>query len=116
MSEWYRSVLMRRAIVPGAVALCITFLLPACVSVEKTGDKGEPPPSMATVSLQSEPMDADVSIDGDFRGTTPFSVKLSAGTHTIEMRRDGFKPWSRELVVVGGDDTRVKAILVPIAQ
>jgi hypothetical protein len=32
------------------------------------------------------------------------------------MRRDGFKPWSRELVVVGGDDTRVKAILVPIAQ
>ena len=116
MTDWFRSVFMRRAIVPGAVALCITFLLPACVSVQKSGEKGGPPPAMATVSLQSEPMDAEVSVDGDFRGTTPFSLKLSAGTYTIEMRRDGFKPWSRELVVVGGDDTRVKAILVPIAK
>ena len=116
MSQWLRIPPLGRVFTPGAIALCVALLLPACVSVQKTGEKGGPPPALATVSLQSEPGDAEVSIDGDFRGTTPFSVKLSAGTYTIEMRRDGFTPWSRELVVVGGDDTRVKAILVPIAQ
>jgi len=105
-----------RVLIPGAIALCVALFLAGCVSVEKTGEQGAPPPRLATVSLQSEPMDAEVLVDGDFRGTTPFSLKLSAGTYTIEMRRDGFEPWSRELVVVGGDDTRVKAILVPIAR
>ena len=116
MTDRLRKSSLGRVLRPGAAALCIAILLPACVSVQKSGEKGGPPPAMATVSLQSEPMDAEVSVDGKFRGTTPFSLKLSSGTYTIEVRRDGYQPWSRELVVVGGDDTRVKAILVPIAQ
>lgn len=114
MTKRYRVISAGRVLIPGAIALCIVLLLPACVSVQKSGEKGGPPPAMATVSLQSQPGDAEVSVDGDFRGTTPFALKLSSGTYTIEMRRDGFQPWTRELVVVGGDDTRVTAILVPL--
>lgn len=101
-------------IFPGVITLCASLLNPGCVSVQKSGEKGGPPSAMATVSLQSEPGDAEVSVDGEFRGTTPFSLKLTSGTYTIEVRREGYQPWSRELVVVGGDDTRVKAILVPL--
>lgn len=116
MTEWLRTPSLWRVFSQGAIALCIALLLPACVSVQKSGEKDGPPSAMATISFQSDPMDAEVSVDGDFRGTTPFSLKLSSGTYTIEMTRDGFQPWSRELVVVGGDDTRVKALLVRIPQ
>ena len=58
-------------------------------------------------------MDAEVYINGQFRGTTPFTVHLTTGTHTIEFRFEGYQAWSRELAVVAGNDTRLKANMVP---
>jgi len=51
-------------------------------------------------------------INGDFRGTTPVTLHLAAGTHAIEIRLEGYRTWSRELVVVAGNDTRVAATLL----
>jgi hypothetical protein len=57
------------------------------------------------------PEDAEVFVDGQFRGTTPVTLHLAAGTHKVELRLEGFLVWERELTVVAGNDTRVAATL-----
>ena len=103
----------RQSLLPGAIVLGLALINPGCVSVQKTGEKGGPPPPSASVSFRSEPMDAEVSINGQFRGTTPLTLNLPTGTHTVECSFEGYQKWSRELVVVAGSDTRVMATRKP---
>ena len=87
-------------------------VMPGCVSVQKSGEPETPPPS-AEVSFDAYPQNAEVYVDGEFRGTARVNLQLPAGTHAVEFKLAGFKTWSRELVVVAGDDTRVTATLQP---
>jgi hypothetical protein len=84
-----------------------------CVSVQKSGNQepAPPPPPTTGVDFQSSPESAEVFVNGEFRGSTPVRLNLAAGTHTIELRLPGFETWTRELVVVAGDETRVAARL-----
>lgn len=97
------------------VALFLVLVLPACVSVQKSGEpeSAPPPPPTTGVHFNSEPGNAEVYVNGQFRGTTPVNLHLTAGTHKIELRLAGYRGWERELVVVAGDDTRVAARLEP---
>ena len=104
---------------PAVVLMVAALLLPAvsgCVSVQKSGNQAAaelPPPPLTSVMFHSRPDPAEVYINGEFRGTTPVGLHLAEGTHTVEFRLTGYQPWSRELVVVSGDDTRVTATLLP---
>ena len=90
----------------------IALAFTGCVSVQKTGEgKTSPPPATTAVSFQSRPDSCEIYINGQFRGTTSVTLHLAAGTQAIEIRLDGYQTWSRELVVVAGDDTRVTATL-----
>ena len=95
-----------------AFLLIVALVMPGCVSVQKSGNQETPPPS-AAVSFNASPVYAEVYVDGEFRGTVPVTLQLPAGTHEVEFRHAGFNTWSRELVVVAGDDTRVTATLQP---
>jgi hypothetical protein len=89
-------------------------VMPGCVSVQKSGNEENlPPPPSAGVSFNANPQNAEVYVDGKFRGTAPVTLQLPAGNHTVEFRLAGFTTWSRSLVVVAGDDTRVTATLQP---
>jgi hypothetical protein len=89
-------------------------VMPGCVSVQKSGNQENlPPPPSAGVSFNANPTNAEVYVDGEFRGTVPVTLQLPAGTHEVEFKLAGFTAWSRTLVVVAGDDTRVTAILQP---
>ena len=63
--------------------------------------------------FQSNPDNAEVFVDGEFRGSTPVTLHLTAGSHEVILRFPGHTSWARELVVVAGDDTRVAATLQP---
>jgi hypothetical protein len=94
-------------------ALLVMIVATGCVSVQKSG-QGEsapppPPPELANVMLDSDQRAAEVYVNGEFRGTAPLNLNLPAGTHTIEFKLRGYQTWKRELVVVGGNDTRVAA-------
>jgi hypothetical protein len=65
------------------------------------------------VMFHSKPDNAEVFVDGEFRGSTPVNLHLTAGAHKVELRLEGFQAWERELVVVAGDDTRVAVTLQP---
>lgn len=51
------------------------------------------------VELGSRPA-ANLSIDGEPRGTTPFKGSLRVGTHTVRMTARGFAPWQGEFEVL----------------
>lgn len=56
-------------------------------------------PAWAVVSIASEPADAEVRIAGVERGRTPARVELLAGSHRVELRHPGYKPWVSDVQV-----------------
>ena len=96
-----------------ACLFLVATVMAGCVSVQKSGKPETPPPPSVGVSFDSEPPSAEVYVNGEFRGTAPVTLRLSEGTHAVEFRLAGFTTWSRTLVVVAGDDTRVMATLQP---
>jgi len=109
-----RSTFHSRFLVFG-LAVLMASALAGCVSVKESGTKVSPPPPPPTASImfRSAPDNAEVYVDGQFRGTAPVTLHLEAGAHKIELRLNGFETWERELVVVAGNDTRVAATLQP---
>ena len=97
-----------------ALTVVMALTLSGCVSVKESGTKvSAPPPPPTSVAFQSHPDNAEVYVNGEFRGTAPLSLHLAAGAHKVELRLDGYQIWERELVVVAGNDTRVAATLQP---
>jgi hypothetical protein len=56
---------------------------------QKTSDSG-------TIVITSDPLDADIYLDGKFIGQTPSTVHLAAGPHHIEMKLNQ-QSWERDL-------------------
>jgi hypothetical protein len=63
------------------------------------------------VNVSSNPADADVSLDGNFIGNSPASLKLSPGKHTITVKMSGWKDWTREITVQAGSEVQLTATL-----
>ena len=64
-----------------------------------------------TVIVDTNPNGADIYVDDQFCGNGPATLKLKSGTHTIRVKRSGFKDWSRELVSGVGNETHLTATL-----
>jgi formylglycine-generating enzyme required for sulfatase activity len=60
-------------------------------------------PNWADVNVTSEPAGAQVLIDGKARGATPLRTEVLAGNHPIELRLEGFKPWTTDVQVKAGE-------------
>jgi hypothetical protein len=105
--------LVRKALFLTALFLLLVLMLPACVSVRESGNQPAAEQNVVSVRFESAPGNAEVYIDGVFRGTTHVTLLLAPGAHAVEFRLAGHEPWSRELVVVAGNDTRVAARLQP---
>jgi PEGA domain len=90
------------------IALIARFLL-APVSI------ADDPPRIGElkvpVSFHSRPDNCDLYIDGKYVGTTDVAFRLTPGIHTIEMRREGWETWRRELTVFEDSPTRVAGLL-----
>jgi hypothetical protein len=59
-------------------------------------------PAQASLNIESTPPGADIEIDGSFVGSTPSTVNVAAGSHTIAVKKKGFVDWTRTLNVNGG--------------
>jgi S1-C subfamily serine protease len=58
------------------------------------------------VTFTSTPEGAEIWANGGFVGTTPSAIGLKPGSHSIEVRLDGFETWSRNIMVdIGGTPT-----------
>jgi formylglycine-generating enzyme required for sulfatase activity len=57
-------------------------------------------PDWALVTVLTEPTGAQVAVDGKTAGTTPAKLRLTAGSHRLELRRPEFKTWVSDMQVV----------------
>jgi formylglycine-generating enzyme required for sulfatase activity len=62
-------------------------------------------PNWADVKVTSEPAGAQLLVDGVVQGTTPLTAQIVAGSHPIELRLDGFKPWTTDIQVKANEPT-----------
>lgn len=66
---------------------------------------------LSTVIVKSTPTGGDVTIDGRFVGSTPSTLQLKPGDHTVVVEKDGFVVWKRTLTVRPGGIVNVDARL-----
>lgn len=59
------------------------------------------------VSVASDPLGAEVSVDGTVRGRTPILLRLKTGTHTVKIELTGFKAQQRTINVEARKPTTI---------
>lgn len=57
----------------------------------------------ARLDVSSDPAGADIEVDGNFVGSTPSSIELPAGEHSISIKKSGYKSWERKMKTTGGE-------------
>jgi hypothetical protein len=65
------------------------------------------------IEIASTPPGSDIDIDGKFIGSTPSSVKLALGEHTIKLSKNGYTTWQRTMTTVAGS-VRISPELEPV--
>jgi len=66
---------------------------------------------LGTVTVSVQPADATVYVDGRARGTGKTTLRLSSAPHRIEVKRQGYRPWTRTLTPRPGYPQTVSARL-----
>ena len=67
--------------------------------------------ALGTLSVSSSPDGAEVYADDDFVGNAPTKLNLKAGKHSIKVKANGYRDWSRDLTVHAGSEMRLIATL-----
>jgi formylglycine-generating enzyme required for sulfatase activity len=67
-------------------------------------------PAWAEVTLDSDPQGADIFLDGELFGQTPFDAEILEGHHEIGMKLSGFKLWQDEVNVVANESMELTDI------
>ena len=78
----------------------------------KTDARAARAAAMASVTVSSVPLDADIEINGSFSGNTPSTLKLAPGEYRIVVKKEGYQPWERTLQAGAGAAISVNAELV----
>jgi formylglycine-generating enzyme required for sulfatase activity len=66
------------------------------------------------LEVASNPSEATVSVDGEFRGRTPLSIRLSPGrAHRLALSKPGYETTTRELSVAADSGRRLQIDLTP---
>jgi formylglycine-generating enzyme required for sulfatase activity len=71
-------------------------------------------PQFGEVSVASRPPNAEVWIDGERRGSTPLTLELTAISHAIEIRLEGFAIERANVTAQPGFPQRLERELVPL--
>jgi len=62
--------------------------------------------------VDSEPPRASVFLDGEYMGVTPQKLYVSVGRHNLEVSKQGYMTWSREVEIKKGQRVRIIARLI----
>jgi PEGA domain len=100
-----------RVILP-VLFLAVLCLLPAVTALNEGLYIG---PSGTTLSIASSPSGATVVLDGVTVGTTPYSTHaLSAGQHSVILKKQGFEDYTTDVVTVTGTPVSKTYTLNPV--
>jgi len=95
---------IRKPLVPSSEAsgagLPLTPRSPVVVPIQAASST---PVQQATVEFWSNPAGADIEVDGKYMGSTPSTITVQAGEHTITMRKQDFRTWQKTINVTSGN-------------
>jgi hypothetical protein len=66
---------------------------------------------LTRVTVNSAPDGADVTVDGKFVASTPSTLRLAPGDHSVSVEKPGFKPWQRKVTLTEGSSPTISATL-----
>lgn len=84
----------------------------ATVGSEQTVNSNESDSS--TVLVKSAPDGAEITVDGKFVGSTPSTLQLKSGEHTISVNKSGYKIWEKTMTINVGSNLTLDADLEKI--
>ena len=73
-------------------------------------------PELASVSVIAQPEDADLYVNGEFRGLANQTIELMAANQQIEIRKEGFVPYTTEFTSRPGLDQAIRISLKSLEQ
>jgi hypothetical protein len=73
-------------------------------------------PEKVKCNFSSTPAGAEVTVDGQYVGSTPSRVGLTTGTHTVVFSMAGFASWKRDLTVMSGSELNINTALQKVQQ
>ena len=73
-------------------------------------------PELASVSVIAQPEDAELYVNGEFRGLANQTLELMAASQQIEIRKDGFVPYTTEFTSRPGLDQAIRVTLKSLEQ
>jgi PEGA domain len=86
-----------------ARAAAAANVAPAAAGLAAPAPQMRAPELAAKLAVSSTPAGADIEIDGAFAGSTPSSLDLSTGEHTVAVKKSGYKDWQRKIKITGGN-------------
>jgi hypothetical protein len=76
---------------------------------------GQPGAAYGSLSVRVQPVDAEVSIDGEpwrgSSGTDRLVIELSEGSHTVEIRKPGFRTYVTQVEIRHGETAQLNVSL-----
>ncbi len=70
-------------------------------------------PLPGTLTINSNPSGAKVYVDGDYRGTTPLTLNLTPGTHSIKLTKQDYEDYTTSVTLNPGESKTISATLTP---
>jgi hypothetical protein len=84
---------------------------------DRGGERRGPEGSFGTLNIRVQPGDATVIIDGERwdgpEGGSRLAVQLAGGSHRVEVRKDGFRPYSSTIQIRPGETQALNISLPP---
>jgi hypothetical protein len=68
----------------------------------------------ATVAFRASPEGAEIIIDGKYVGDAPSTLSLSAGDHTLAIKKAGYAEWQRKITVASGSSLTINPTLTKL--
>jgi hypothetical protein len=84
---------------------------PAVEPAAPTPAPAAPAQEPSTVIVKSSPDGADIRVDGKYVGSTPSTLRLEPGDHSIVVEKSGYRQWQRTMSVSSGGIITVDAQL-----
>ncbi len=64
-----------------------------------------------SVMIASDPPGAEIYVDGKFVGQTPSTIRLTSGSHRVEVKSQGKQAWARDLEVLKDSQLTLHPVL-----
>ena len=83
----------------------------ASAATAQPGTTAAAAPALSAVLVKSNPDGAEITIGGQYVGSTPSTLQLPSGEHSITLEKSGYKSWQRTIAVNSGGNITVDAAL-----